>query len=257
MKPKESKVEIKTDRKTLEKAFNLFTKSLGHSGWVKSEKLELENEEAEFVMLDDHILFRYDDSSKKEIIKSFIEFLESYKTYPELLFFGATKELSHPIARKLITQEEFWSGSELAPFGSDEGSEALCCYRNWRLENNNETVYLFLVLSCLTGDSWHFNLRDYLDKKVLDKNLVKKHVNDDKFNCNYNYFTLDTTIIATCFGQFIDEGIIEESLHPILEVSIDKLILWSEVKKDWKYAEEYISRLNILKTILARIKAIK
>lgn len=41
----------------------------------------------------------------------------------------------HPRAQALMAEELWDCVNELAPFGSDEGAEAYCEYRDWRAEN--------------------------------------------------------------------------------------------------------------------------
>ncbi|MBC7904589.1 MAG: hypothetical protein H7Y27_14280 [Gemmatimonadaceae bacterium] len=47
--------------------------------------------------------------------------------------YGIDKESAHKRAIELIPEEFFWDCTdELAPFGSDEGDQALADYRSWR-----------------------------------------------------------------------------------------------------------------------------
>ncbi|MDB4766498.1 molybdate metabolism regulator, partial [bacterium] len=50
-------------------------------------------------------------------------------------------KLAHPRARELMPEAFFWSCvNELAPFGSDEGSDAYYEWRRWRAGNPNSPL---------------------------------------------------------------------------------------------------------------------
>lgn len=277
MKLIEENIAIKIEWKNLEKVFKLFCNSQNSKGKIDGRRLiqteieknttktkkdisnitgkfEINQVEIEFSIYDKKLILRYIHPLKSRVLNEFIELLKEFKDEPGLLLYGIKKELSHYNAKELIKEDFFWSCTyELAPFGSDEGDLALEDFREWRKENPNEKLFIF-VASYLTG-GWEFILEDYTTKKVLNKELIKKHELDRNFDTHYNYFVLDTCIIATCFGQFIDEGKIDKEVIPILETSIQKLILWSEFSiEEWDYAKEYIQRLNVLKNVVNEIK---
>ena len=220
--------------------------------------MDFEFDDVKFSLYSKQIKLSHLKKTKDELLLSFIDLMNSYKDDPGLLFYGVSMKIAHYKSKELIKKDFFWSCTdELSPFGSDEGDQALEDYRDWRKENSEKNIKFFIGFSYLSG-SWDFRISDYVHKHVLDKKSIKRHVQDSSFDDHYHYFTLDTCIIATCFGQFIDEGEIESEVIPILETSIAKLILWSKVQSStWEYADEYIERLKYLNSIVQILKKLR
>lgn len=93
------------------------------------------------------------------------------------------------------------------------------------------------------------NFSDY-NETLLQREKIQSQISDENFDDQQFIFTLDVSIIATGFGQLVDEGIIDLENKPIIKIAIDRQIVWSELQKDWEYAGQYISNLNVLKRIL-------
>lgn len=50
--------------------------------------------------------------------------------------YDLTPETAHPKAKKILTKEFYWSPiEESGPFGSDDGSDAIYGFRQWRAKN--------------------------------------------------------------------------------------------------------------------------
>jgi uncharacterized protein YfeS len=50
--------------------------------------------------------------------------------------FELSPDTSHPNARKLLTEDFYWSSiEETGPFGSDDGSDCFYGFVEWRMEN--------------------------------------------------------------------------------------------------------------------------
>jgi len=62
-------------------------------------------------------------------------------------------------------------------------------------------------------------------------------------------FTLDISVIATGFGQLVDEGVIDPINKPLIEIAIKRQKIWAELS-EWKYGPEYISNLTVLERVL-------
>jgi uncharacterized protein YfeS len=106
---------------------------------------------------------------------------------------------------------------EEAPFGSDEGHDAYHEFRRWRAANPSESL-----VQCL---SWILegHLDDYLE--IASNERVRADL-DEPENAlladSYDTFTLDATILATCFGQLLDEGRIDAAAKPYAIVAIQR-----------------------------------
>lgn len=162
--------------------------------------------------------------------------------------YGIDKDNAHKRAIELIPEEFFWSCiDELAPFGSDEGDMALSEFRDWKKENPNTETFECLKWT-IEGVS-EKSLSDY-DERILDKTLIKSQIEDENFNDKQYIFTVDISVIATGFGQLVDEGKIDEKNKLLIQLAIDRQRIWTELLTDWKYTDEYIEKLNVLNRAL-------
>lgn len=163
--------------------------------------------------------------------------------------YGIDIDHANKRAIELIPEDFFWSCiDELAPFGSDEGDTALAEFRDWRKANND--VATIECLKWTIEGVGEMDFDDYNDS-LLSRNKIKKQLEDKGFDDQQYIFTLDISVIATGFGQLVDEGIIEEQNKPIIKIALDRQIIWSELQKDWEHANQYIANLNVLKRALA------
>lgn len=162
--------------------------------------------------------------------------------------YGIDKEHAHKRAVELIPEEFFWSCTdELAPFGSDEGDLALAEYRRWKKENPYRKTFECLVWTIESVGEISFN--NY-NEALLSKDNIKSKIHDSNFNDHQYIFTLDRCVIATGFGQLIDEGKIDLENKEIIQYAINRLKLWSELSIDWDCKNEFISNLNVLERAL-------
>jgi len=163
--------------------------------------------------------------------------------------YGIEKEHAHKRAIELVPEEFFWDCvDELAPFGSDEGDMALSEFRRWRSSNPNTSL-----LECLqwTIESvGEIRFEEY-DNRILDKELIETQINDFNFNDQQYIFTLDISVIATGFGQLVDEGRIEENCKPLIQLALERQNNWTEMKREWEYKEEYLHKLEVLQRVLS------
>ena len=163
-------------------------------------------------------------------------------------FEGIDIERAHPRAIELIPQKFFWDcGDELAPFGSDEGHTAIAEWREWRRHNPEAPVLDCLIWTIESVGEMAFS--DY-GTALLSREKIEKQVEDRRFDDQQYVFTLDTSVIATAFGQLVDEGKIDPEVKPVAEVAIERLVIWSEMQPGWGHASQYISNLTILRSVL-------
>lgn len=167
--------------------------------------------------------------------------------------YGINKQNAHPRALELIKEEFFWDCSdELAPFGSDEGDTALSEFRDWKDENQNEPV--FECIKWTIEGVGEIHLKDY-NERLLDRDLIEKQIADVNFDVEQYIFTLDVSIIATGFGQLVDEGKIDKEIKPFIRIAIERQKLWAKISEQenvWyeKSADNYVERMNMLLKVL-------
>src|SRR5688572_4911019 len=166
------------------------------------------------------------------------------------LYGGIDIENAHKRAVELIPEEFFWSCiDELAPFGSDEGDTALAEFRDWKKRNPNTPT-----IECLKWTIEGVGEMDFKDynEELLSREKIRGQISDKKFDDDQYIFTLDISVIATGFGQLVDEGKIDEQNKPLINIAIERQIIWSELHDHWDHSKRYISNLNVLKRALVK-----
>src|SRR5262245_57921485 len=125
---------------------------------------------------------------------------------------GIDRDRAHPRAIQIIPDEFFWDCvDELAPFGSDEGATALDEYRSWRKEHPSDPLEDCLIWTIESVGE--IQVSEY-DDRIADEERVKAQVADEDFDDLQFIYTLDVSVIATGFGQLVDEGKIDASAKP-------------------------------------------
>ena len=163
-------------------------------------------------------------------------------------FEGIEKEQAHARALELVPDEFFWDcGDDLAPFGSDEGHTALVEWREWRRQSPDAPALDCVIWTIESVGEMRFS--DY-EPSLLCRDKIKGQVEDRKFDDLQYIFTLDTSVIATAFGQLVDEGKIDPDVKPVVEIAIERLIIWSEMREDWMHASQYVANLTTLRNAL-------
>ncbi|MCW3463782.1 hypothetical protein [Chitinophaga nivalis] len=163
-------------------------------------------------------------------------------------FNGIDKNKAHEKAVALIPETFFWSSiDDLAPFGSDEGYTALVEYREWRMTHPDCPT-----LECL---QWviesvgEMTFADY-NENLLSPQLIAEQIADDDFDDQQYIYTLDVSIIATGFGQLVDEGNIDAANKRIIRIAVERQLVWSGLQQGWTYATDYIANLEVLRRVL-------
>ncbi|HOZ68929.1 MAG TPA: hypothetical protein PK328_06195 [Chitinophagaceae bacterium] len=162
--------------------------------------------------------------------------------------YGIDIDNAHQKAIELIPEDFFWDCiDELAPFGSDEGDTALAEFRDWRKEN--PTIPTLECLKWVIESVGEIDFADY-NSEILSRAKIKSQLEDEDFDDQQYIYTLDISVIATGFAQLVDEGIIEVENKEVIQLAIDRQLVWAELSEDWDYAKEYISNLKILDRVL-------
>lgn len=161
---------------------------------------------------------------------------------------GIDRDHAHKRALDLVPEDFFWDcGDELAPFGSDEGDTALSEFRDWRQDNAG-----LPIINCVrwTVESvGEMDFKDYNDS-LLSNDRVRCQIQDKEFDDQQYVFTLDVSVMATVFGQLVDEGKIDPQVKPVASIALARQKLWASEQPDWEYSSEYISNLEVLERVL-------
>src|SRR5581483_7016769 len=155
-------------------------------------------------------------------------------------------DIDHALKRavELIPEEFFWScGDELAPFGSDEGDTALAEYRDWRKQH--PATPTIECLKWVIESVGEMNFGDY-SQELLNRDRIQAAIEDEAYDDLQYIYTLDNSVIATGFAQLVDEGLIEAPNKPIIQLAIDRQMIWAELSTDWEYTDEYTANLKVL-----------
>lgn len=162
--------------------------------------------------------------------------------------YGIDIDNAHQKAIELIPEEFFWSCiDELAPFGSDEGDTALAEFRDWRKEKTATPT--IECLKWVIESVGEMEFADY-NSEMLSRTKIQSQLDDADFDDQQYIYTLDISVIATGFAQLVDEGIIETDNKKIIQLAIDRQIIWAELSEDWEHSKEYISNLKVLDSAL-------
>lgn len=165
--------------------------------------------------------------------------------------YGIDRDHAHPRALALAPEEFFWDCvDELAPFGSDEGDMALSEWRDWRKDNPTSPA-----LDCViwTIESvGEMAIADY-NESLLAEPTLQAQIADEAFDDVQYIYILDTSVIATGFGQLVDEGHIDLDSKPFIQRAINRLLRWSRLTDavlPIQYQGEFQARLQVLTRIL-------
>lgn len=154
----------------------------------------------------------------------------------------------HPRALELIPEDFFWDTVDTpVPFGSEEGTIALEEFRSWRQQN--PTALSFDYLKSVVETTGKFALTDY-NESILDHDVLEAAVSADPPLKQFEFNRVDIAVIATGFGQFADEGIIETANKPIIHLAIERQKIIAGLIKGNFYMEEYLENLEVLSRVL-------
>ncbi|HWK06832.1 MAG TPA: hypothetical protein VNS58_24525 [Puia sp.] len=172
----------------------------------------------------------------------------TFTGYMEGEKYGIDIDKAHERAKALIPEEFFWSCiDELGPFGSDEGDTALAEFRRWRKENP-ATPTLECLIWTITGVG-EMEFSEY-NRQLVDREKILSQLQDKDFDDQQYIYTLDISVISTGFGQLVDEGSIDPVNKEIIQIAIDRQIIWTELLPDWAHGKEYIGNLMVLNRAL-------
>jgi uncharacterized protein YfeS len=143
--------------------------------------------------------------------------------------FELSPDNAHPNAKKLLTEDFFWSPiEETGPFGNDDGSDCFFGFVEWRMENKNESpvTYLKGIIQ-----EWGYPT---FDLNITDAEKVKQLLSDMDSRMLIGQ---DNAIVAIGFGQFVLEGKIDNDIRDLTKMAIKReltLDLLNQFRSDYR-----------------------
>ncbi len=148
-------------------------------------------------------------------------------------------EYAHPNAQVLLKDDFFWDQTNsFAPFGNDDGNDAIYEYHNWtKLNPQKESTeflnYLF--------NKWNYTLYDYTK---TDTAIIRQFINSSRIGDRL-FYGIDDVIIATGFGEFIIRGTIGAKMKSLTLLALQRQLLpISLATIDAEYRDERIKSLK-------------
>jgi len=128
---------------------------------------------------------------------------------------GPSRENSHPNFVKALTDEFYYDCTdEFSPFGNDDGADTLSTLEDWYRENGKLRKPV-KFLKDLVEENWGFETK-YM--KLTDRTKTLKVNAEEEFM----FDSIDHAIIATAFGQYKIEGILNRDLKELAEIALDR-----------------------------------
>ena len=94
-------------------------------------------------------------------------------------------------------------------------------------------------------------MRQEYSTDLVDRTVLTNQIENEEFDDRQFVWTLDVSVIATAFGQFITEGAIDPGARPALEVALRRQLLHADILRDeWPHASSYEANLRALLRVL-------
>lgn len=136
-----------------------------------------------------------------------------------------SKKTAHPIALKLLKDDYWWeAANDFAPFGNDDGHDAIYGFREWRLAHPAEEPANYFDEMAASWET-SFEQKDWTDYKMIKK----------KRDADILYTSIDYAIVGVAFGQLVLEGKISSTLKEYGVKAIKRQQMLTE-KGDYPYA---------------------
>jgi uncharacterized protein YfeS len=161
---------------------------------------------------------------------------------------GLARETSHPLFVEHATADFYYSCiDEFSPFGNDSGADTLFNLQDWYNERGaNEKALTFLKRQIR---DWEFSPAYLTITEPAQLDIIA--ADSDSFNDE-----IDKAVIATVFGQFKIAGKCDKAMLPVAAAAFQRQRYIAEkarirVPTPWKYANEYLARLEVMEADLA------
>ncbi len=158
--------------------------------------------------------------------------------------FELSPETAHPNAKKLMTEDFFWSPiEETGPFGSDDGSDAFYHFKDWREENKTTSPVVFIKELI---ENWGYSP---FDLNELNADAIQNYISASSTG-SMTLIGQDNAVIATGFGQFVLEGKIDEDIKTLTEIAVKRELLpelISQFRDDYRATRtEQLKKMQIV-----------
>ena len=157
-------------------------------------------------------------------------------------------DFAHPRAVALMPEPYFWDpDDDFAPIGADEGFEAYQKFYHWRIQHRDLSIYPYLNSIVLRNDD--FYSEDMCEDMEIDLAIAN---GDDE-----EMYELDRAIIAVCFTQIIEEGILDATAMSLLQRVIFRQAKYGATTRgviSKEHAEEYVDKMLLLARVIAQLK---
>src|SRR5690606_23349968 len=145
--------------------------------------------------------------------------------------YSPTLDKAHPIAKRLMNEEFYWSPiEETAPFGSDDGADTYAGFADWRLAHKTGDPKVFLEEQI---EYWGYPTFD-LNETNFEK--LKPYLKQSELGTRF-MSGIDAAIVAIAFGQLYLEGTVDNNFKELAKTAIRRqlnpewLKLWGEAYK--------------------------
>ena len=179
------------------------------------------------------------NSKKKKGYGEFSEFDRNNHYYFDDEEYGLNPLTSHPVFRKYFSNEIYYDcGDEEAPFGSDEGNDAL--YELQEAIQKKKKINFFDFPRVLIEKIWEM---DYLSSDIeqTDEELkAQAKLNFNGLSGEQIILQSDQVILAVTFGQVkitgkIDKNLLELALKSLNRIDRLNRLIWNWNKKEPTY----------------------
>lgn len=203
--------------------------------------------------------------------------------------FEFRREIAHPNAQALMDEEFYWSPvAQSGPFGNDDGSDAAYAFEQWRRTNPSRSPMHFLHGLITTWEYPYFDLheldtakigayltnKNHLDAKEIETTMNMLKARPDSSVSNLTDEQLrdlviqtsasmggeyllgqDNAIIGTAFAQLALDGVIEEDLHRLTLIALQRELLPLLLNShEPAYRNTRKDQLNKMRELLGKVK---
>ncbi|MBH8556972.1 hypothetical protein [Hymenobacter negativus] len=162
---------------------------------------------------------------------------------------GLARETSHPVFVEHATADFYYDqGDDFSPFGNDSGNDTLANLEEWYQERTAGAKAATFLRNMIVNE-WGFDATylDVIEPAQLDV------MSRDELSLNGE---TDKAVIATAFGQFkiagqADKAILRMATDAFRRQRHEAEKATKRENNPWEYAEEFLTRLDIMEADLA------
>ncbi len=190
------------------------------------------------------------NSKKKKGYKEFPEFNRENRYYFDDEECGLNPLTSHPVFRKYFSDDIYYDcGDEEAPFGSDEGNDAL--YELQEAIQKKKKIDFFDFPRVIIEEIWEMCYLAPNPEQTDEELKTQAKLKFDGLSGDQIILQSDQVILATAFGQIkitgkIDKNLLELALKSLNRIDRLNRLIWNWNKEESTYYIETM-RKDLLK----------